>query len=632
MNDFSLLSLLPSISISNNSSAENITLFFVCFLFAVFMIFFGWAVSQYRQSRSRVNLLKNELDGLNTPNLPSKRREILNSLNNSSEECGKLWREFDESLVETHDSLRNTLDAEHFFNTFTLSRGLTDNRLLAAVPGFLTAIGVIGTFCGLSLGLSGLETEGTTEELRAGISSVINGASIAFMTSVWGVLLSVLFNFGEKMLERTIRSRIAELQNQIDFLFPRITAEQSLVQIAAHNKNTDEAIQEMAEKIGNKMQEAMVEVSDSINSNLQAALTEALAPAIEKLVSNANGGAQNALDGLLERFLDKMGDAGESQKVMMERASEDVNKAVSGLSSEISGFVDQVKQQNTELGATLSGQFEQVDQREQDRNNALNKQLNEMAARSQQIMNQLGSSLNDQLSSHKETTESQNKAFNDSLTGLQDNQNTLTDRVSQLLNDHQSQANQIMSGLSELETKLSTMADANEKAASSLHNASSELKTGTNQLGLMAANVKEAANSLGEMNEGATKALNVITDEHKLLIQQSESLNKRFENIQSQMGVVSEDLIKATTLAESGFKAVDQNMNKFISDMTEQVSKLDAQTADLMSDFASSVSGQTRERLNQWNEQTNEFTSTMKSAIESISQVVDEIEGKVEVA
>ena len=60
---------------------------------------------------------------------------------------------------------------------------------------------------------------------------MIAGASIAFMTSLWGVFLSVVFNFIEKSLERLCRGRITTLQNTIDYLYPRITAEQSLVNI-----------------------------------------------------------------------------------------------------------------------------------------------------------------------------------------------------------------------------------------------------------------------------------------------------------------------------------------------------------------------------------------------------------------
>src|SRR5690606_41026188 len=72
---------------------------------------------------------------------------------------GALWREFDESLVYSADKTRlsNTLDAEHFFNNYTLAYGLTSSRLLAAAPTFLTAIGVLGTFLGLKFGLKVLQ-------------------------------------------------------------------------------------------------------------------------------------------------------------------------------------------------------------------------------------------------------------------------------------------------------------------------------------------------------------------------------------------------------------------------------------------------------------------------------------------
>ena len=75
------------------------------------------------------------------------------------------------------------------------------------MPGILTAIGVVGTFAGLQMGLAALSGSvsataaaggselGEVESLKQGIFAMISGASIAFMTSLWGVALSVSFNF-----------------------------------------------------------------------------------------------------------------------------------------------------------------------------------------------------------------------------------------------------------------------------------------------------------------------------------------------------------------------------------------------------------------------------------------------------
>src|SRR5690606_18834332 len=146
------------------------------------------------------------------------------------EDVGKVWREFDESLVISGDqkALFNTLDADHFFNARTLAPGLTGSRLLAATPSFLVAIGVLGTFVGLTVGLDSLNLSSRSDipELRDGIDRLIQGATVAFMTSVWGVGLSLLLNMIEKFMERSALSKIKSVQQEIDFLYPRIPAEQ----------------------------------------------------------------------------------------------------------------------------------------------------------------------------------------------------------------------------------------------------------------------------------------------------------------------------------------------------------------------------------------------------------------------
>ncbi len=50
---------------------------------------------------------------------------------------------------------------------------------------------------------------------------------------------------------------------------------------------------------------------------MEQSLNSILGPAIQKLVENAHNGSEKALESMLDRFLDGMGQAGNSQKVMM---------------------------------------------------------------------------------------------------------------------------------------------------------------------------------------------------------------------------------------------------------------------------------------------------------------------------
>lgn len=627
--------LFPLIGLLNGQGGSNqwISTIFVLIVLISLIGFSIWAFHAFKQSCKKISAIKGALKGLSAETLHEKRRDVLNFIKQVDEESGQIWREFDESLVTSDQApyLRNTLDAEHFFSTHTLSRGLTENRLIAAVPGFLTAVGVIGTFLGLTLGLSGLNIAGggSTDELTAGIQTMISGASVAFITSVWGVATSLIFNVFEKLLERNIRGKIHELQNKIDYIYPRITAEQSLVQMVEYNKNTDEAIQVLAEKIGDKMQEAMDEVSTSINSSLKNALEEIMSPAIKSLVDNANGGAQTALDGLMERFLEKMGDAGTAQQEMMQSASSDVTAAVGGLSTELSGFVDGFKAQSTEMNKNLGDQFTKMDEREKERASHQEKQLNDLAARSQQLMNQLGTSLKTQFEDQNTAAEQQKSAFNSSIDGMQKTQSDLLTEVTQLIDVQKTTSMTLMDNLAGLEGKLSNMANANEAAANSLNQATREMTGSTNQLGVMATKVQEATNSFADVNKEAVGIMESLTNAHESLLQKANVISDAFGRTQDSITGASKDLKDAAVYAESGLKAVDQNMNKFITDMTTQVENLEAQSAHLLEDFAQRVSDQTRQRMNEWNEQTNQYAASMERAINTINNVVSEIDSKV---
>ena len=356
MNDnvFSLSNLIPEFSELLNghiSSPHGLSALIVTFLFLFSGGFLAFAVWKYFHANRAIKFYKKLLNGVSAEELAKKQRDITKrALENNS--YGKLWREFDETLVLSGDGNRlfNTIDAEHFFNTSTLAKGLTENRLLAAVPGFLTAIGVIGTFAGLQMGLASLELtqDSGVEILQQGIGNIISGASIAFLTSVWGVITSVLFNFIEKLLERSVRKNIMDLQNHIDYLYPRINPEQSLVTITELNRSSNETLQGLAEKIGDRLQEALVESTDSIKSGLVESLNQIMAPAVQSLVENAQNGSQEAFDGLLTKFLDGVGEAGASQKEMMQNASNDVRHALSDLGQQMTSFLSKMDEQSKE--------------------------------------------------------------------------------------------------------------------------------------------------------------------------------------------------------------------------------------------------------------------------------------------
>ncbi|MAQ99725.1 MAG: hypothetical protein CMI00_04220 [Oceanospirillaceae bacterium] len=346
-----LSGLLPDFSSAFSiSTAEALSANFVLLLIVLFSIFLSLAVRSAFKARKRTAALKEFLKEL-TPETVAIERETLREKSAlSGRRISHLWSEFDETLVESKSTdglrLHNVYDADYFFNPATLAPGITESRMLAAVPGFLTAIGVVGTFIGLQLGLSELNigNDVRVEEMKDGLAHVISGAKLAFMTSVWGVFLSVLFNFIEKAIENNVREGISSLQVRIDELFPRFTAEMQLKRIADDGGESREVLQGLAEKIGEKMQESLERVTGDIQSGLEKSLDKIMGPALDKLVSGASDQSQVALESLINSFMDKFGQQGAEQRASMNQASQGVSDAVESMNQALSGFISNLNQ------------------------------------------------------------------------------------------------------------------------------------------------------------------------------------------------------------------------------------------------------------------------------------------------
>lgn len=85
-------------------------------------------------------------------------------------------------------------------------------NILNQVAGALTGLGILGTFIGLSLGLQHFNT-GTTAEITSSIEPLMEGIKVAFHTSIYGMIFSLVFNFVYKRKlydsEESIRSFIS---------------------------------------------------------------------------------------------------------------------------------------------------------------------------------------------------------------------------------------------------------------------------------------------------------------------------------------------------------------------------------------------------------------------------------------
>ncbi len=84
-------------------------------------------------------------------------------------------------------------DIEDYIGIDLIDRVIHAERL-SQVPGVMTGLGILGTFVGLSLGLQNFNT-GTTAQITGSIEPLMNGIKVAFHTSIYGMVFSLVFNY-----------------------------------------------------------------------------------------------------------------------------------------------------------------------------------------------------------------------------------------------------------------------------------------------------------------------------------------------------------------------------------------------------------------------------------------------------
>ncbi|MFM5464720.1 anti-phage ZorAB system protein ZorA [Aeromonas simiae] len=677
--------LWPDFSQMLNGTTNGISAWFWSLTFLIFALSLFFLFKHYRNFIEKNKALRSLLDGQDRETLADSRRETLQRAKKlDANNIGLLWQEFDESLVLSSDKkqLFNTIDAEHFFNAKNLATGLTSSRLLAATPSFLVAIGVLGTFVGLTIGLEGLVGNTTEiETLKSGINKLISGAAVAFMTSVWGVTFSLSLNLIEKLFERSALNHIQDLQNKIDFLYPRLPAEQSLVHIAEYSKESKEALQELHERIGDRLQESINGMSEAMQNALTDTLNNIMGPAIQTLVHSTSQQSSQVMENLVGSFMEGMSSAGRVQGEQLEKVAADVNTAVSSMGERLEQLFSKL---STQQASSLDAQDEQsrrfqeqlqqlansADERQGQLESRFGKMMGDLAQQHEQqqttlleqqqkMLGSLGTASQQQIETMTSAVQRQQNALQDAVGKLLDNvsqqgaqadvrEQVRQEKFQQQLDDVAQQQQALLTALAESvqagQQQSRQMAEQHQQllvrlqqVTDSTAQSSKHMDSSANQLGLLSSNVRSAAELLGQRLEQVTQRIEQAGSQNIALTDQLKQQAEMLARLQDGLLMGAERFEQAASEARHGFVEMKQTQQLFLTGvrtefnalgetLRSQVEAIEKQAEQWLQKYASEVSTQVHERMDQWNKVSLEYATKMYHTAEAMSSVLDELE------
>mgnify|MGYP000730385011 FL=1 len=200
---------------------------------------------------------------------------------------------FTDAISQSHEGIG---DIEEYLNGDDMDEHV-HKRLLEMAPDIFTSLGILGTFVGLVWGLKNFEPT-NYEAMTTSVASLVDGIKVAFLTSIYGIAMSIVYTCGMKS---EYSSMTASLQKFLDrfhtYVMPTAESE-SMNILVSSQKNQTAAMEQMAEKFSVQMAGSFEKVITPTFQKMNDSL--------DVLVSSVTKCQEDAIREILDTFLKEM--------------------------------------------------------------------------------------------------------------------------------------------------------------------------------------------------------------------------------------------------------------------------------------------------------------------------------------
>lgn len=129
----------------------------------------------------------------------------------------ELGEKYSETIdIETEGGKRTNIPASEYFNDISVCKCNKLNlRMLDTGSSTLVGLGLLGTFLGLTLGISNFDSSDTVH-INKSIQGLLAGMGTAFLTSLLGMSFSIVLTFIDKALRHSLYKQVYGLTEKLD--------------------------------------------------------------------------------------------------------------------------------------------------------------------------------------------------------------------------------------------------------------------------------------------------------------------------------------------------------------------------------------------------------------------------------
>ena len=190
-------------------------------------------------------------------------------------------------------------DIEDYINEDELGLYI-HKRILEMIPDILTSLGILGTFVGLVWGLKNFSPN-DYEAMTSSVASLVEGIKVAFLTSIYGISLSIVYTYGMKSEYSNMTEKMqAFLDRFHGYVLPTAENESRNLLVASQKVQT-QAMRQMAEQFSERMVSSFEQVITPTFQKMNDSL--------DLLVVSVTRYQRDAVKEILDVFLKEMNDS-----------------------------------------------------------------------------------------------------------------------------------------------------------------------------------------------------------------------------------------------------------------------------------------------------------------------------------
>ncbi len=205
------------------------------------------------------------------------------------------------------------------------------------VAGILTALGILGTFLGLVLGLRSFDFS-NADQMTSSVEALVGGLNVAFYTSIYGVTLSILYNIIFRRITTGLTQELNHFYDAFNSALEPVSQKAMAERMDSRQAENNALMQDikallderLGERLGHQMAETLTPVFDRIIQSL------------DSMMLDFHKEQANSLEKMVDAFVDRMGGALNSHVKALGESVDELSQAQKTMSVELQRLIKQI--------------------------------------------------------------------------------------------------------------------------------------------------------------------------------------------------------------------------------------------------------------------------------------------------